>query len=193
MVTTGPPGQPQKYQLHATTLPEQFKADPNAATIVAHVPENAAIWIQDELTSAKGSLREFVSPPLEANKLYVYSVRVGWIENGKVVSQSNKVSVKPGAIHCVYLMDAKAALGTESSIAANLANLSPDDRALAQKQGFCAVQEGIKLGAMGTPVKIVLNGQTVFLCCDSCIARAKADPERTIANANKKKAVAVSK
>jgi hypothetical protein len=82
-------------------------------------------------------------------------------------------------------METKSTLGTEASIAENLAKLSPEDRAFAQRQQFCAVQEGIKLGAMGAPVKITVNGQPVFMCCEACIARAQSDPERTLANAQK--------
>jgi uncharacterized protein (TIGR03000 family) len=186
IVPTGPAGQPQKYQLYVTTLPEEYQADPNAATIVAHVPANAAIWFQDAITTSKGTLREFVSPRLEPNEHYVYTVRVSWVENGKLVSQTHDVDVKAGAIHCVYLMEAKASLGQETSIAENLAKLSPEDRTLAEKQQFCAVQNGIKLGAMGAPVKIIVKGQPVFLCCESCKARAQSDPERTLVNANKR-------
>jgi uncharacterized protein (TIGR03000 family) len=183
---SGPVGQPQKYQLYVSTLPEEYRADPNVATIVAHVPDNAAIWFQDAVTTSKGTLREFTSPPLAPNKDYVYTIRVSWVEDGKLVSQTNEVTVKPGALQCVYLMQAKATLGEEASIAENLAKLSPIDRALAQKQQFCAVQQGIRLGAMGTPVKIMVKGQPLFLCCESCIARAQSDPERTLANAQKR-------
>jgi uncharacterized protein (TIGR03000 family) len=186
IMPSGSPGQPQKYQIYVNALPEEYKADPNAAQIVAHVPDNAAIWFQDDITTSKGTLREFRSPRLELNKRYVYTVRVSWVEDGKLVSETQDVSVKAGAINCVYLMEAKATLGQKSSIDENLAKLSPDDRKLAEKQEFCAVQNGIKLGAMGTPVKITVKDQPVFLCCESCRARAEKDPEGTLANATRK-------
>ena len=53
---------------------------------------------------------------------------------------------------------------------AGLAKLSPEDRRLAEAQGYCAVQEDSRLGSMGTPVKLLLKGQPVFLCCRGCIA-----------------------
>ncbi len=61
----------------------------------------------------------------------------------------------------------------------NLDKLSPEDRQLAMKQRICPIT-GAKLGSMGKPVKIELNGRPVFLCCKGCEAEAKADPEATL-------------
>jgi hypothetical protein len=73
-----------------------------------------------------------------------------------------------------------AKAGGESDIAANLALLSEEDRALAEKQKKCPISED-PLGEMGKPYKLVLNGETVFLCCSSCKDKAEADPEATLA------------
>ena len=45
-----------------------------------------------------------------------------------------------------------------------LAELSPSDRAAAEKQRVCPVS-GDLLGSMGKPIKVIVKGQTVFLCC----------------------------
>ena len=61
-----------------------------------------------------------------------------------------------------------------------LAELSVEDRALAEKQKVCPVS-GERLGAMGKPVKISVKGQTVFLCCAGCEAPIKKDPDKYLA------------
>ena len=66
-------------------------------------------------------------------------------------------------------------------IKANLDKLNPEDRRLADAQGFCAVETKNPLGSMGVPVKIEVQGQPVFLCCDGCETRAKAHADRTLA------------
>jgi len=48
-----------------------------------------------------------------------------------------------------------------------LAKLSPEDAASALKQHFCPVS-GDMLGAMGPPIKVDVEGQTVWLCCEGC-------------------------
>lgn len=75
----------------------------------------------------------------------------------------------------------------EDKIAAALAKLSPEDRKLAEEQKFCALENKSPLGAMGTPVKIEIEGQTVFLCCKGCEKGAKANPEETLAKVEKLK------
>lgn len=64
---------------------------------------------------------------------------------------------------------------------AAVAKLSPVDRKLADAQRFCAVQTKSELGSMGTPVKLVLEGQPVFLCCAGCKKAATANPKATLA------------
>ncbi len=66
------------------------------------------------------------------------------------------------------------------AMAKGLAKLSEDDRALAEKQHVCPVS-GDMLGVMGTPVKVSVQGQTVFLCCSECEADLKKDPEKYLA------------
>jgi hypothetical protein len=57
----------------------------------------------------------------------------------------------------------------------NLDKLSAEDRALATKQKICPIT-GARLGAMGVPLKIDLNGRPLWLCCKGCEGKAKADP-----------------
>jgi hypothetical protein len=68
-----------------------------------------------------------------------------------------------------------------ADIAASLAKLSPEDREIAEAQGFCPIQVKNRLGVMGTPVKVMINNQPVFLCCNGCRAKALANPDKTLA------------
>jgi hypothetical protein len=66
-------------------------------------------------------------------------------------------------------------------IASNLGRLAPEDRTLAEAQRFCAVETQNRLGAMGTPVKVMVKDQPVFLCCKGCKETALEEPEKTLA------------
>jgi Cu(I)/Ag(I) efflux system membrane fusion protein len=61
-----------------------------------------------------------------------------------------------------------------------LAQLGAEDRRLAESQKFCAIQQSNLLGSMGAPIKILLEGQPVFLCCESCKTKAESDPRKTL-------------
>jgi hypothetical protein len=69
---------------------------------------------------------------------------------------------------------------------AALAKLSPEDRRLALAQGSCPVQDE-PLGSMGMPVKIMVRGQPVFLCCRGCVAEAQSHPDQVLAKVQKLK------
>jgi RND family efflux transporter MFP subunit len=61
------------------------------------------------------------------------------------------------------------------TVAAALAKLAPDDRKVAEAQRRCPIL-GEPLGTMGTPPKVDLGeGRFVFVCCKTCVPKAKAD------------------
>jgi uncharacterized protein (TIGR03000 family) len=168
-------------------LPQKNEEYPDAALVVAHLPEDARIWFQDQPTKQGGTMRRFVSPPLTAGKSYTYTVRVEWPEEGQWVSQAHTFAVHAGDVHCIDVIPTEAR-AVEQAVAENLAKLGPDDRKAAQAQRFCAVQEGVRLGSMGVPVKVTVKGQPVFLCCTGCEDKAKADPDRALEKVRKSKA-----
>jgi uncharacterized protein (TIGR03000 family) len=182
--------QPQKYELYVNVLPKvKNTEDPNAVTLVAHVPDNAQIWVGDSATTSTGNLRTFQSPPLTPGKDYSYAVRVAWVENGKLVTETHNFPVKAGDVQCVYVVQAGSKIeGVKDVVAGNLGKLSPEDRKLAEAQKYCAVQNGVRLGAMGAPFKTTVQGQPVFLCCESCLAHAQVNPARTLAKVKELKA-----
>lgn len=61
-----------------------------------------------------------------------------------------------------------------------LASFSDEDRASAMKQHFCPVS-GEMLGVMGTPEKVDVNGESVWICCDGCKDKLLADPDNYLA------------
>jgi Cu(I)/Ag(I) efflux system membrane fusion protein len=69
----------------------------------------------------------------------------------------------------------------EAKLAVYLSKLPPEDRRLAEAQKFCPVQKDSRLGSMGIPFKVMIDGQPVFLCCSGCEAEATADPRKTLA------------
>ncbi len=84
----------------------------------------------------------------------------------------------------------KKQVDEKDPIRAELDKLDPADRKLAAAQRWCAVQNKNRLGDMGVPVKVMVDGQPVFLCCDHCQKQALADPEKTLATVERLKAKA---
>jgi Cu(I)/Ag(I) efflux system membrane fusion protein len=68
----------------------------------------------------------------------------------------------------------------EAKIELALAKLRPDDRKLAEAQRFCPILPDSRLGSMGEPIKVQVQDQTVFVCCNGCTKSATANAESTL-------------
>ena len=98
----------------------------------------------------------------------------------------NKGSVNGSKKNEPNLANAVSPAGSlDPEIANALAGLSSEDRSLVDSQRFCAVMTDKLLGSMGTPLKVEVNGQPVFLCCKGCKAKALRDAEATLATVAK--------
>ena len=73
----------------------------------------------------------------------------------------------------------------EKVISDAFASLSPSDRKLAGAQRFCAVMEYNRLGSMGVPIKLVVGGKSVFVCCKGCLDDAQKGGQMTLKTAQK--------
>jgi hypothetical protein len=68
----------------------------------------------------------------------------------------------------------------DPEVKASLDKLSREDQMLARAQRICPVSDE-PLGSMDVPLKVTIEGQTVFLCCGGCKKDALANPEKTLA------------
>jgi uncharacterized protein (TIGR02231 family) len=72
-----------------------------------------------------------------------------------------------------------------AKIRAALARLTPEDRALAESQTMCVIDQESRLGSNGPPVKMIINGKPVFACCKGCAAEANAHPQEVLVKFDK--------
>lgn len=85
-----------------------------------------------------------------------------------------------------------AASSDDAKFSAAIAKLPEEDRAAATAQKFCAIENTSRLGSMGMPHKVMVDGQAVFLCCAGCEEEALKDPQKTLAKVDELKAAAKS-
>jgi uncharacterized protein (TIGR03000 family) len=67
------------------------------ARITMMVPGNAEVWFNGVQTRATGSVREYQSPPLVPGDRYAYEIRARWNDNGREVTQTQRVQVTAGS------------------------------------------------------------------------------------------------
>ncbi len=73
----------------------------------------------------------------------------------------------------------------EKEIQEALAALTPEDRNQAMTQRFCPIMEYTRLGATETPLKVMVEGTPVLVCCEGCIEDAQAGGKETLAVVSK--------
>ena len=81
-------------------------------------------------------------------------------------------------------VDHASAQSPMDKMKAELAKLSPEDAASAEKQHMCPVS-GEMLGTMGPPKKVEVNGQQVWICCEHCEEKLTANPNEYLAKLHK--------
>ena len=66
---------------------------------------------------------------------------------------------------------------------AQVRKLPMEEQAAAMAQKICPVQldedgQPNRLGSMGMPIKVIVEGREVYVCCAGCIAELKAEPAK---------------
>jgi uncharacterized protein (TIGR03000 family) len=72
---------------------------PLAATelrLSVRLPADALVWVNRAATTQTGGDREYITSDLEPGKTYVYEIKARWMENGKPVEKTKRVSVRSG-------------------------------------------------------------------------------------------------
>jgi uncharacterized protein (TIGR03000 family) len=54
------------------------------------------VWFDEDATQQTGEWRSFSSPRLSDDRVYHYTVRAKWNENGRVRDQSRRIDVRAG-------------------------------------------------------------------------------------------------
>jgi hypothetical protein len=76
---------------------------------------------------------------------------------------------------------------------AALKKLTPSDRVLAEQQKFCPILKDSRLGSMGAPVKVMVDGQPVFVCCEGCKDQAQKKSQETLSRVRALKEASATK
>jgi hypothetical protein len=74
-----------------------------------------------------------------------------------------------------------ATMDTDADLRANLSQLGPEDQQRAEQQKYCPMMEGVRLGEMGRPYKVTVQGDSIFVCCKKCVLAAQNEPDRALA------------
>ena len=93
---SAPANSQEPPQAKPLPAPKQGAIDSNKATVVFKAPLDVKISIEGNVINRTSTEEAFATPVLENGKTYSYNVQATKEEDGKNVSFSKKVSIKPG-------------------------------------------------------------------------------------------------
>lgn len=82
---------------------------------------------------------------------------------------------------CTNAVKANPAKYSPRKLSVEVAKLSATDTPLIEKQAKCPVMDE-PLGSMGDPVKLMVGGKPLYLCCKGCVKKIEAEPAKYFAN-----------
>lgn len=76
---------PPSYYSEDYTGPQGATSEESkVAYIRVRVPASAELWINNEKRNQRGAVREFMTPALDPDHIYVYNVKARWTEEGGI-------------------------------------------------------------------------------------------------------------
>ena len=79
------------------TSESAYRPAGGVAQITVRVPSDATLWVDDYQSSQTGPVRQLVTPnPLQPGRMYHYTLRAQWPENGQTVTREQVVNFKAG-------------------------------------------------------------------------------------------------
>jgi uncharacterized protein (TIGR03000 family) len=81
----------------------QQPAEPQSATLVVTLPEDAKLMIDDHQTISTSAERVFTTPPLEGGKDFHYTLKAQVVRDGQVRSIVREVTIHSGELAQVSL------------------------------------------------------------------------------------------
>jgi basic amino acid/polyamine antiporter, APA family len=82
---------------HVTGGQEAVVVKPDEpAQLRVYVPADAQITVDGHKTKSTGHVRRFTSPPLSAGKIFIYTLKANWMENGHEVRKERQARMQAG-------------------------------------------------------------------------------------------------
>ena len=142
---------------------------------------NSVLYVETE--PGRFEIRRVVLGPSIGDRIVIrHGVRLGEqvaTRGNFLIDSQMQLAGNPSLIDPTKAQATSADSMPPAMIAA-LSPLSVEERAAVERQRICPVAEQ-RLGSMGTPQKVDVDGTTVFICCEGCRERLLKEPDKYLA------------
>jgi uncharacterized protein (TIGR03000 family) len=102
---TAPPPPPKKME----KMEDKEGGAAAAATVVVELPADARLFVENQPTHATSTVRTFVTPALNPEKAYYYTVRAELNRGGETYTKTQRIAVEAGKTSRVSFTDLASA------------------------------------------------------------------------------------
>jgi uncharacterized protein (TIGR03000 family) len=89
--------------------PEKKSAAPNQATVIVQLPADARMTVDGQVADLTSATRSFITPALEMDRDYYYTIKAEADRNGRTLAQSKRVLLRAGQVSRVDFGDLTSA------------------------------------------------------------------------------------
>jgi uncharacterized protein (TIGR03000 family) len=105
---------------------------PTQGTVIVQLPSEARLYVDGQLANLTSATRTVVTPELKPNQDYFYAIKAEATVDGKVVTQTKRVTVQAGKLVRIDFADLKQSdeVQTAATVPANVTVRLPEDAKL---------------------------------------------------------------
>jgi uncharacterized protein (TIGR03000 family) len=90
-------------------VPEKKTAAPNQGTVIVQLPADARLFVDGQFADLTSATRSFITPALEMDRDYYYTIQAEADRNGRALAQRQRVPVRAGQVSRVDFADLSSA------------------------------------------------------------------------------------
>ena len=140
----------------------------------SHAKGEIVMRLHNDSRTSRATLQYVAPPPGSSEQDYLAAkVDLGGVKDGDMTA-TFKLENLPLQRPAATFGQPVALSRTKPQV--TLAAVGPGDQAGIVRQQVCPVT-GAALGSMGDPIKVLIGGQPLYLCCKACLGKVQSDPE----------------
>ena len=174
-----------------------FTDQPQPDSAVLVVPRSAILSAANqsvvyvEVERGRFELRRVVAGPVSGDQVVIVeglsegesvAIAGAFLLDSQMQLAGNPSLIDPARVESASELE----VGFSPGEVAQIQQLPAEERQLAIQQTICPVSD-MNLGSMGVPFKVVVDRQTVFVCCEGCRGDLLAKPSTHLAKLQKHK------
>jgi len=77
-------------------MPEKKASESTTSRVIAMLPKDAKLWVDNVECPLTSTVRSFDTPPLDPSQKYAYNLKIQVVRDGQTLTQTQRAVITPG-------------------------------------------------------------------------------------------------